>query len=326
MGNHSLEGIPILTHSPLKWRMVRCGATNGSEDGTWETSPVRPSLVATHRGWGVIGIELSRQWRSGDRTSVMFNAELHDESFSQLTRTESSNFVLGDLEEGTLYPGLSYGENELRWGFIQKVYGILAAQIVLTTIISSVTVLYSPLNELLRGNSGILFLFAILPFILMVPLYIYQQKHPLNFVFLGLFTACLSVTVAVACANTEGRIVLEALILTSAVVSALTGYTFWAAKKGKDFSYLGPILFTSLIVLILTGFIQMFFPLGPTSVAIYGGLSAMVFSAYIVYDTDNLIKRFTYDEYIWASVVLYLDVLNLFLSILRVLRGMQSDG
>lgn len=53
-----------------------------------------------------------------------------------------------------------------------------------------------------------------------------------------------------------GRIVLEALILTSAVVSSLTGYTFWASKKGKDFSYLGPILFSSLIILILTGFIQ----------------------------------------------------------------------
>lgn len=53
-----------------------------------------------------------------------------------------------------------------------------------------------------------------------------------------------------------GAIVLEALILTSAVVLALTGYTFWAAKKGKDFSYLGPILFTGLIILILTGFMQ----------------------------------------------------------------------
>lgn len=53
-----------------------------------------------------------------------------------------------------------------------------------------------------------------------------------------------------------GRIVLEALILTSAVVSALTGYTFWASKKGKDFSFLGPILFTSLVVLIMTSFLQ----------------------------------------------------------------------
>lgn len=65
---------------------------------------------------------------------------------------------------------------------------------------------------------------------------------------------------------------------------------------------------------------QMFFPLGSTSVAIYGAMGAIIFSGYIVYDTDNLIKRFTYDEYIWASITLYLDVLNLFLSILRMLR------
>lgn len=56
-----------------------------------------------------------------------------------------------------------------------------------------------------------------------------------------------------------GRIVLEALILTSAVVSSLTGYTFWASKKGKDFSYLGPFLFTALMILLLTSFIQVVF-------------------------------------------------------------------
>ncbi|GFZ14059.1 bax inhibitor-1 family protein [Actinidia rufa] len=157
------------------------------------------------------------------------------------------------------------------------------------------------------------------------PLYVYQQKHPLNLIILGLFTLCLSLTVGVSCANTDGRIVLEALILTSAVVASLTGYTFWASKKGKDFSYLGPILFTSLFTLFLAGFIQMFFfPLGSTSVAIYGGISAVIFSGYIVYDTNNLIKRFTYDEHIWASVTLYLDILNLFLAILRVMR--QGDN
>lgn len=231
-----------------------------------------------------------------------------------------------DLEVGTLYPGLSSGENELRWGFVRKVYGILAAQIILTTVVSATTVLYAPVNNLLAGSPSLTFVLAFLPLLLMCPLYHYQQKHPLNFVFLGLFTVSLSLSVGVACANTKGRIVLEALILTSGVVLSLTGYTFWASRKGKDFSYLGPALFAGLMVLLLTSFIQVFFPIGPTSVAIFGGLGALVFSAFLVYDTDNLIKRYTYDEYIWASVVLYLDVLNLFLSILNLLRGMQSDG
>lgn len=49
---------------------------------------------------------------------------------------------------------------------------------------------------------------------------------------------------------------LEALILTAAVVLSLTAYTHWAARRGHDFSFLGPILFTSLIVVLLFGFIQ----------------------------------------------------------------------
>jgi len=242
--------------------------------------------------------------------------------------TKVSNTKVGgdeeiDLETGgssTLYPGLSPGENQLRWGFIRKVYGIVATQLVLTTVVSCITILYSPVNEVLKANPGFLLFLMFLPLVLLWPMYVYQQKHPLNFIFLGLFTLSLSLTVGVSCANTDGKIVLEALILTSAVVCSLTGYTFWASKKGKDFSYLGPILFTSLFVLFLTGFIQVFFPLGSTSVAIYGGMGAIIFAGYIVYDTDNLIKRFTYDEYIWASITLYLDILNLFLSILRMMR------
>ncbi|KAJ8543381.1 hypothetical protein K7X08_005904 [Anisodus acutangulus] len=230
----------------------------------------------------------------------------------------------GDLEEGTasslLFPGIGNAENELRWGFIRKVYYILASQIILTTVVSAAVVFYTPINNLLRGNTILLIILIFLPLILLLPLYFYREKHPLNFVFLGLFTITLSIGIGVSCANTNGKIVLEALILTSAVVLALTGYTFWASKRGQDFSFLGPILYTSLFVLVLTAILQLFFPLGSIATAIYCTISAIAFCAYIVYDTGNLIKRFTYDQYIWASVNLYLDILNLFLDVLRLLR------
>ena len=68
---------------------------------------------------------------------------------------------------------------------------------------------------------------------------------------------------------------------------------------------------------------QIFFPMGKISVMIYAGLSAIIFCGYIIYDTDNLIKRYSYDEYIWAAIALYLDVINLFLSLLTILRGVD---
>lgn len=237
-----------------------------------------------------------------------------------------SKLGVDDLEmgyggAGVLYPGLSLQDSEMRWAFLRKVYSILSMQLLLTVIVSATVVFYSPATLFLVKTPGLLLGISIVPFILLCPLYAYHQKHPVNLALLGLFTVVLSLTIGISCAYTKGRIVLEALILTAAVVFSLTGYTFWAAKKGKDFSFLGPILFSSLIVIILFGFIQVFFPLGSLSTTIYGGLAALIFSGYIVYDTDNLIKRYTYDQYIWASVVLYLDILNLFLSLLQLLKG-----
>ena len=68
---------------------------------------------------------------------------------------------------------------------------------------------------------------------------------------------------------------------------------------------------------------QMFVPLGKIGVMIYGVLATIIFCGYLIYDTDNLIKRYTYDEYIWASIALYLDIINLFLSIFTIFRATE---
>jgi len=153
-------------------------------------------------------------------------------------------------------------------------------------------------------------------------------------------------------------VILESVILTTVVVVSLTLYTFWAARRGHDFNFLGPFLFGAIMVLMVFsliqvisffsffcfhysnldnffffeyfhGFIfvfwmQILFPLGRISVMIYGCLASIIFCGYIIYDTDNLIKRHTYDEYIWAAVSLYLDIINLFLSLLTIFRAADT--
>ena len=49
-------------------------------------------------------------------------------------------------------------------------------------------------------------------------------------------TLCLSVTVGAACSMYAPAVVLEAVALTAAIVSSLTAYSFWATRKGKDFT------------------------------------------------------------------------------------------
>ncbi len=51
---------------------------------------------------------------------------------------------------------------------------------------------------------------------------------------------------------------------------------------------------------------------------------AVIFSLYIVYDVWEISKRLSPDEYITAAISLYLDIVNLFLHILRILASLQS--
>ncbi|XP_023549073.1 protein LIFEGUARD 2-like [Cucurbita pepo subsp. pepo] len=229
----------------------------------------------------------------------------------------------GDLENDQFYP-IMMDSPQLRWAFIRKVYTIISMQLLLTTAVAAAVVFIRPIPIFfVKTTPGLIAYIGILvfTFIVLCPLYAYHRHHPWNFILLTLFTIGIAFSVGISCAFTKGSIILEAAAITCVVVVGLTLYTFWAVKRGHDFSFLGPFLFAALLVMFTFSLIMMFFPMGKLSVKIYGGISALIFCGYIVYDTDNLIKRFSYDDYIWAAVSLYLDIINLFISLLRVLDG-----
>lgn len=233
-----------------------------------------------------------------------------------------------DVEAGAtpLYPMMSESP-QLRWAFIRKIYSIIAIQLLATIAVASVVVSVRPISHFFSSTGAGLALYIVLiitPFIVLCPLYYYYQKHPVNYLLLGVFTIALSFAVGLTCAYTKGEVILESAILTAVVVISLTLYTFWAARRGHDFNFLGPFLFGAVMVLLVFALIQILFPLGRISVMIYGGLASIIFCGYIIYDTDNLIKRYSYDEYIWAAVALYLDIINLFLSLLTIFRAADN--
>ncbi|KAJ7006180.1 protein LIFEGUARD 2 [Populus alba x Populus x berolinensis] len=210
-----------------------------------------------------------------------------------------------DLEAGArpLYP-MMLESPQLRWAFIRKVYSILCFQLLLTIAVAAMVVSIRPIAVFFSTTGAGLALYIVLiltPFITLLPMYYYHQKHPVNYFLLGIFTISLAFAVGLTCAFTEGKVILESAILTTVVVVSLTMYTFWAARRGHDFNFLGPFLFGAVMVLMVFAFIQILFPLGRISVMIYGCLASIIFCGYIIYDTDNLIKRYSYDEYIWAS-------------------------
>ncbi|CAH9095537.1 unnamed protein product [Cuscuta epithymum] len=233
-----------------------------------------------------------------------------------------------DIEAGVkhggdgLYPGMM--ENpQMRWAFIRKVYAIVFTQLLICTAVS-VAMFFTPaVKTFMATTNGLiaLIVLVILTFILSIAMGFCSQKHPWNYVLLGLFTLAMALMIGVVCTYKKGMPIMIAAGATALVFVALTLYTFWAAKRGSDFSFLAPFLICALMVLIVFGFVKVFVHMGSTGQLIYGCLGALVFSGFIIYDTDNLIKRFSYDEYIAAASSLFLDIINLFMAILSILEG-----
>ena len=91
-----------------------------------------------------------------------------------------------------------------------------------------------------------------------------------------------------------------------------------------DFTTCGPYLMMILMVLIIFGIVTIFWR-NPIVQLIYACLGALIFSIYLIYDTQLVIGKGTFsyslDDAYLAAIQLYLDVINLFLFILQILGG-----
>lgn len=149
-----------------------------------------------------------------------------------------------------------------------------------------------------------------------------RKSYPSNLLFLSAFTITEAYSISVVTSFYDARVIVQALVLTLGMFVALT---LFACQTKYDFSQWQSYLFGGLWFLILFGFVAMFLPFSSIMETVYGVLGALIFSGYILFDTQMIMRHYHVEEEIAASISLYLDVLNLFLSILRILNGQHNN-
>jgi protein lifeguard len=206
--------------------------------------------------------------------------------------------------------------------FIRKVYAILSVQLLLTAVVSSISYFSKTYRDWIQSNSWLMWtsLFGSIAFMLLT--YWKRKSYPTNLLFLSGFTLLEAYTIGVIVSFYQSRIVLNALILTLGIFIALT---LFACQTKYDFTSWMPYLFGSLWVLILFGFMAAFLPHQRTVDLIYGVVAALIFSGYILVDTQLVMRHYHVEEEIAAAISLYLDIINLFLAILRILNSQQNN-
>lgn len=113
--------------------------------------------------------------------------------------------------------------------------------------------------------------------------------------------------------------------ITAGICLALTLFAF---QTKWDFTVMGGVLFVAVIILMIFGIVAIFVP-GKTISLIYASLGALIFSVYLIYDTQMMMGgkhkySISPEEYIFAALNLYLDIVNIFMYILTII-GLTRD-
>lgn len=166
---------------------------------------------------------------------------------------------------------------------------------------------------------------VILEFALLFGLYAAKKKAGLNLILLFGFTFISGLTLAPLISGILGlaggaSIVANAFMLTTV---AFGGLSMFAMNTKRDFSAMGKMLFITLIVVVVASLINIFLG-SPIMQLVIASISAILFSAFILYDTQNIIKG-AYETPIEGAIALYLDFLNLFVALLQILGIFGRD-
>jgi len=210
---------------------------------------------------------------------------------------------------------------EIRAMFVRKVYSVLFCQLLGTCLVAGIMNAYS-MGEIIQRNPWVMFVLLAGSLGSLALVYWKRSSHPANLVSLGVFTAFEALMLGAVVCFVEKTVVLKAVILTTFVFLGLTLYTL---QSKYDFSSLQSWLYWGLLILIGTGLVQMFFPYHHLFELAYATAGCAIFSGYIMYDTWLIQRRLSMDDWVLANISLYLDVVNLFISILRVMNASSDE-
>jgi len=209
-------------------------------------------------------------------------------------------------------------------GFLYKVYGIISVQLLITLIVilifqnESINNYFKnrpTLTGFLDFISSIGFIATLIVLILKKDL---SKQVPYNYISLFIMTFFLSIMCAFFSLSFTKDSVIFCIVLTLISSVAISIYAYYSTINW------GIVL--ALIIVALSqciGFLFMLFLLRNSFLEkVLCFLGTLLFGVYLVYDTQVIMKKFgeTYgvDDYIYAAIQLYLDIINLFMAILSV--------
>ncbi|KAK4324362.1 hypothetical protein Pmani_004989 [Petrolisthes manimaculis] len=233
-----------------------------------------------------------------------------------------------DFRDPEMNAEFEFSEKSVRAGFIRKVYAILSLQLVVTFGIVAIFVFIDGVQDYAARTPALFYSAIVITLVLIIALACggnFRRKTPYNYIALAIFTLSEGYLLGCASATYDKWEVILAIGVTLIVTIALTIFAF---QTKIDFTMMSGLLFTLLMVLMMFGIFALIFQDKVLNI-LYGCLGALIFSFYLVFDTQMMLGgnhkySISPEEYIFAALNLYLDIINLFLYLLAIIGGSRS--
>ena len=232
------------------------------------------------------------------------------------------------MESEPLLPHADYAKEhkrQVRLGFIRKVMGIVSAQVVMT--VAFVYLILRLDTKSMLSQNYYLLTPAIIGYIIIATVLIccksVSRKVPINYILLFTLTGCISFILAFTCEFYTTASLINALIITAVVTVGLTGFTLvykvkWSfLKVGVVVIFLG--LLVTLGLFLITYLTTGVLPDG--LLHFYYFLSVLLFGLFLMWDVKRLTSKkhgLDVDDYVFAALMIYIDIVRLFIEILRL--------
>jgi len=222
---------------------------------------------------------------------------------------------------------VSDASSEERMDFAQKVYGIVGVQLGVTAMMCLAAMKSTAFLAILAQPA--LCILSLIGVIVISCMFAcskdMRSNVPTNYCLLLLFTIFEGHTVAIACAVYDPEVVVLALIATAGIFLVVTGYAITAKR---DFTIAWQIMLTLALASLFVGIVRIFYnTAGMELVGCFVGILAGCY--YILYDTQMIFggyqHSFELDDYILAALNIYVDIIILFLKLLKFLDKLRND-
>ncbi len=216
-------------------------------------------------------------------------------------------------------PSIQVRSGTERATLVRRTYGLVFLSVLVTMMGSAFAFTQQGVMDAVIQHPFITFICLFIPLIMAQRA---ARDFPRNVIFTFLFTFIEGIWIAPFLALAETRAPGSVVSAAALTAVAFGGLTLYALLSRRDFSAWGSFFMIGLVVLFVAMLINMFVASAAAGVWI-SSIGVLVFSGLLVFDTWRILRsgQFGPDDYVIASVQIYLDLLNMFIFVLSLLSG-----